>query len=47
MKANASEDVVNKISRMYEMIDRFTRLGDIEKIQQYRDLLIKTIDEYY
>jgi hypothetical protein len=47
MKENASEDVVNKISRLYEMIDRFTTLGDMEKIQQYRDLLLKTIEEYY
>ncbi len=47
MKENASEDVINKISRLYEMIDRFTRLGDIEKINQYRDLLLKTIEEYY
>lgn len=47
MKQNPTEDVVNKISRMYEMIDKFTRLGDIEQITKYRNMLLETIDEYY
>jgi DNA primase len=46
MQENPTEDVINKVSRMYEMIDHFVRLGDIKEIERYQMLLADIIDDY-
>jgi hypothetical protein len=46
MQENPTEDLINKISRMYEMLDKMTRIGDNEGIERYLKLLDRTIDEY-
>ena len=47
LKDNPSEDAVNKISRMYEMLDKMSKEGDMEGIRKYMNLLCSTIDEYH
>ena len=46
MQANPTEDAVNKISRMYEMLDRMIRMGDIEGIVMYQKILLETVSDY-
>lgn len=46
MQCHPTEDIVNKISRMYEMIDKMTFLGDLEGIKRVEDVLVQTIKEY-
>ena len=46
MQQNPTEDVVNKISRMYEMLDNMTRLGKGEEMDQWKLMFLKTIGDH-
>lgn len=46
MQAHPTDDVVNKVSRMYQMLDNMTRLGDMEGIERCHDLLAQIVSEY-
>jgi len=46
MQENPTEDAINKISHLYEMIEKFTLLGDDEKIFRYKTMLLDTIEVY-
>lgn len=46
LQNHPTEDAVNKVSRMYEMLDKMTREGDLNNIRKYQDMLMKTIEEY-
>lgn len=46
MQSNPTEDVVNKVSRMYEMLDRMTRLGQGEEMEEWKSMFLKTIGDY-
>lgn len=46
MRENPTVDAVNKISRMYDMIDQMVRLGDWDEIERYYEELKKTIFQY-
>ena len=46
MQKNPTQDVINKVSRMYQMIDEMTRLGDAAGIQKYYGMLVNIIEEY-
>lgn len=46
MQLNPTPDAINKISRVYEMLDKMTRLGDAAGIETYYFMLVKTIKEY-
>lgn len=46
MRLNPTPDALNKISRVYEMLDKMTRLGDTAGIEKYYFMLVKIIQEY-
>jgi hypothetical protein len=46
LQENPTEDTINKITRMYEMLDKMIRIGDSEGIKKCLDMLEETIDEY-
>ena len=46
MRTNITDDAINKISRLYEIIDKKTREGDLAEIARYKMLLEQSIEEY-
>jgi len=46
LQHSPTQDAMNKVSRMYEMLDKMTRLGDAAGIEKYYRMLVKTIQDY-
>lgn len=46
MRSNPTEDAVNKISRMYEMLDKMTKMGELDKMGDWRSIFVQTIGGY-
>ena len=46
MKVNNTADAVNKVSRLYERIDRMTDIGDEKGLQEVYADLRRTVSEY-
>lgn len=46
MQEHPTTDAINKVSRMYEMLDKMTRIGDDLGIIKYYQMLVKIIEEY-
>lgn len=46
LSANQTQDAVNKVSRLYEMLDMKAELGEAEEMRKYFEMLVETIREY-
>jgi DNA primase len=46
LQAHPTLDAVQKISRMYQQLERMMYVGDIEGVHKYRDMLFQAVEEY-
>jgi len=46
LEQHATQDVVNKVSNIYQQLEKMLYLGDVEGTEKYRELLFQALEEY-